>query len=273
MAEDGELDKGDSVKTTFMIVGNTLRSVQYTVVENQAVVEGCIVIGTAKEAETNLKKVQDNPGLFREDISTQGAAISGQGFLWPEGGMIYEVHEDLPDQHRVHDAIAHWEAKTPIRFIKRDPSDPAHNNYVAFVPGSGCRSAVGRRGGRQELVLGANCKTGNTIHEIGHALGLWHEQSRSDRDAYVRIRYDRIESGTEHNFSQHIHDGIDVEKYDLGSIMHYPLTAFSIDGRPTIELVNNDYEGVVGQREGLSKGDVETIKKLYKSEIEKRENQ
>ena len=53
-----------------------------------------------------------------------------------------------------------------------------------------------------------------------------------------------------------------MEAYDFGSIMHYPLTAFSIDGKPTIELVK-PFPGVVGQREKLSEGDRATIKKLY----------
>ena len=244
-----------------MFVGETVRPVQYTVVENHAVVEGCIIIGTPEEAEKNLQSVQTVPGLLK-DKQAQGAVITGQGFRWPGGLMVFEIDPGLPNPQRVHDAMAHWEEKTSIRFVKRDPLDPSHSNFVAFVPGSGCRSAVGMRGGRQELVLGQNCTTGNAIHEIGHALGLWHEQSRGDRDAHIRVRFDRIQQGMEHNFSQHISDGIDVEAYDFGSIMHYPLTAFSVDGSPTIELVG-DFDGVVGQREGLSEGDRATIKKIY----------
>lgn len=259
---DGEQGGGNEIKTTFMMVGEKLCPVQYTVVDGLAVVEGCIVIGTPEQAEENLKAVQDQPGLLRADVQTQGSAIKGQGFRWPGGKMIFEIDPALPNPERVKQAMAHWEDKTSIRFVKRDKTNPAHKNFVRFVPGSGCRSAVGMQGGQQNIVLGSSCNKGNAIHEIGHALGLFHEQSRGDRDAHIRIRFDRIQDGMEHNFTQHIHDGIDVENYDLGSIMHYALTAFSIDGKPTIELVR-PFAGTVGQRTALSDGDRKTIKKLY----------
>jgi hypothetical protein len=95
----------------------------------------------------------------------------------------------------------------------------------------------------------------------GVLLGLWHEQSREDRDQFVTIQLHNVTPGMEHNFAQHISDGDDLGPYDYGSIMHYGPLAFSQNGQPTI--VPRDPNVTIGQREVLSDHDVRTIQALY----------
>ena len=52
-----------------------------------------------------------------------------------------------------------------------------------------------------------------------HAMGLYHEQSRSDRDEYVTIHFDNIRAGTERNFEKRVTQTLSA--YDLASVMHY----------------------------------------------------
>lgn len=50
--------------------------------------------------------------------------------------------------------------------------------------------------------------------------------------------------------------------YDYGSVMHYSPTAFSKNGKPTIEPKKRGVE--IGQRNGFSSNDLYKINKLYK---------
>jgi len=101
----------------------------------------------------------------------------------------------------------------------------------------------------------------NTVHEIGHALGLWHEQSRADRNSYVRIVWENIDEDHKYNFDQHLTDGKDFGEYDYQSIMHYPSYAFSKNGQQTIIPLMDGVE--IGQRNHLSEKDMAAINAMY----------
>jgi hypothetical protein len=191
--------------------------------------------------------------------------ITGSQFRWPNATIPYVIDAGLPNQSRVTDAIAYWQAHTSIRFVLRTAANQSqYPDFVRFVSGGGCSSSVGRQGGQQNITLGSACSSGNAIHEIGHTVGLWHEQSRQDRDTFVTIVWANIDPSMQFNFSQHISDGDDLGAYDYGSIMHYPANAFSINGQNTINAKQALPAGVVmGQRSALSAGDLAGVRALY----------
>ncbi len=223
------------------------KEVEYSVINNRAIFEGDIYLGD----------VPDDDDLPVVD----GVGIVGVRFRWPGGLVPYEIHPDLPNKQRVHSAIEHVTNNTRIRFVERTTANQSrYPNYIHFFAGDGCWSSVGMQGGRQRISLSAGCGNGSTIHEILHALGLWHEQSREDRNSHVRINQDNIRPNRLHNFKQHIADGDDLGDYDYDSIMHYGSHAFSRNGLPTIEPLGGQ---TIGQRNGMSAGDIAAIDALY----------
>jgi hypothetical protein len=259
---EGLLSTGE-VRTGF-ISGVTFESapVQYEVVDGLAMFEGCICLGTVEEMERSTGLVQS--GATDEELVVHGVAIKGDRYRWPNALMPYTVDPALPNKQRVTDAIAHWQQRTNMRFVERTAANASqYPNYVRVFRGDGCWSYVGMRGGKQDLSLADGCGFGATVHEFGHAWGLWHEQSRADRDQYVTIHWNNIQAGRGHNFNQHITDGDDIGPYDYASIMHYGMYAFSKNGLPTI--VPKQSGVTIGQRSGLSAGDVAAVHHIYRT--------
>lgn len=114
---------------------------------------------------------------------------------------------------------------------------------------------------QQGISLGASCNKFSTyLHEIGHAVGFWHEQSRPDRDEYIQILTNNVLHGAISNFQiQKQINSLGIG-YDYNSIMHYSSTAFG-GGRTTI--VADDPSIPVGGAVDLSDLDVLQTNLLY----------
>lgn len=83
---------------------------------------------------------------------------------------------------------------------------------------------------KQAISIGKNCdKFGIVVHELGHAVGFWHEHTRPDRDDHVVIIRENIMIGQEYNFNKLTADEVNSlgENYDFDSIMHYARNTFS----------------------------------------------
>lgn len=119
--------------------------------------------------------------------------------------------------------------------------------------------------GAEPFSMAPGCFRGSLIHEIGHAIGLYHEQSRCDRDNYVVVHDENIVEGYDFAFDKFCLDR-DLYAFDFNSIMLYGSFAFSVDpGDPTKATMRraDNNATFAAQRDGLSAGDLRSIKELY----------
>ncbi|XP_029904538.1 high choriolytic enzyme 1-like [Myripristis murdjan] len=187
--------------------------------------------------------------------------------LWRKGsdGLVtipFTVSGDFSawDRQKIERAMRSYHSGTCLRFVPRQKEQ----DYISIQNRDGCFSSLGREGGAQVLSLNRQgCLYHGIIqHEINHALGFQHEQTRSDRDQYVRINWDNIDPRMAYNFYRQHTDNLDTP-YDYSSIMHYGRTAFSVQyGRDSITPIP-DPTVQIGQRQGLSRIDILRINQLY----------
>lgn len=190
-----------------------------------------------------------------------------QSCLWPKSSnglvvipyTISYVYENW-ERDIIEYAMQSFHSTTCIRFVPRTNE----YDYIMVENGDGCYSSLGKEGYGQVLSINRNgcVYYGVVQHEIMHALGFQHEQTRSDRDYYVRINWENIRSDMAFNFYLQDTNNLNTP-YDYSSIMHYGRTAFTLyNGVETITPIPDPYVQI-GQRDGMSYWDVQRVNLLY----------
>jgi hypothetical protein len=225
------------------------KMVRFEVVEgNLAVAYGDIILGQVDES-SGIRNGQYEPPALR---------------LWDSPEIPYAIDASLPNPTRVEEAIRYFTEHTPIRFFQRTNEPDA----IVFQAGEEhCYSALGRVGGLQPVRLSAGCRPQEIIHELMHALGFVHEQSRPDRDQFIQVLWANIDSKYQTQFEVVPDAFMEASRgtaFDFKSVMLYRPGSFALrpelltlepqQGRPAIEPT----------QQGLSEGDIQRLKRLYR---------
>ncbi|KJH45811.1 astacin [Dictyocaulus viviparus] len=242
--------------------------------------------------------VVENPRkpINNDNSNRYGRSAIRQAYRkWPNREIPYALSSKYGSYARsvIAKAMQEYHNKTCVRFVPRDPI--RHVDYIFIHPDDGCYSLVGKVGGRQSVSLDSGCiQVGTIVHELMHAVGFFHEQSRRDRDEYIEIVWRNVQNGADDQFEKrdrdeyieivwrNVQNGADDqfeneiyfrynyniidhlnEEYDYSSIMHYGPYAFSGSGRKTI-LPRKGGAERMGQRIAFSEGDIRKINKLYR---------
>lgn len=159
--------------------------------------------------------------------------------LWPQRTIPFTVSNTVPAPVRpnIESAVAEWNNNTVINFasvsdllanpkwVQRHPN-PAFPRirFVMSVYAVRCSSFGGMKGGEQHLRCLANWDVPILVHELGHAIGLYHEHQRLDRDDFVLVN-PYLVNGYKRNFGKKGPPwamAMPGGAYDCSSVMHYP---------------------------------------------------
>jgi len=189
---------------------------------------------------------------------------------WPGSTIPYQfLHEGFSEYDKtvIRDGLTKWTENSCLTFVEEEtPPDAPH---LGFQTGTDCISftAMGENNLPQLIFLRPSCffVPGVVWVEIGHAIGLWHEHQRPDRDQYVKVNTENIQADEVGNFLLLPDRIVNTysHQYDYGSIMHFEHWSYSANELPTVEPVDPLYLKTIGQRVEPSFWDVRKINQAY----------
>ena len=186
------------------------------------------------------------------------AALDKDCDLWEDGVVPYEIDPDHGATATIHAVIAYMERRTNLRFVRRIDQ----NNYLRFTrqtAGDTHTDDYGR--GSPRDIADSYEDMGLLFHEVGHAMGLVHEQQRSDRDQYVRVLWENIPDDDETEDQFEIRPTLHSEQYDYYSMMHYHLGSAA---SPLMEVLDPTVDqSRVGRSTEPSTLDIDFLNTIY----------
>jgi len=241
------------------------------------------------QASAGASKLLAAPGAARGP-QPDTLSIAYSQYLWPKVNGVATVYYLIDSQSdpnataKIQAALAISNADFPgvLQWVPWSAS--VGPNYVdinlsASNTSGICEANEGYEAIPAQPMSGStDCTIGTILHEMGHVIGLWHEQSRSDRNTYITVNYSNVIKSAWSNFQIVTDDEQILSSYDYASVMEYIPFAFSSNGGPVIESIPAGipmagYEGVPSQAGptgtpalppfDYSAGDKETILRLY----------
>ena len=216
---------------------------------------------------------------------TAGIAAAQISNRWKDNIIHYTFDPDMfsaRERRVIESAMEEWQKFTCLTFQKVEDEDESVDKLLITdgceYDDCGCWSFVGRQGGTQWLSLSYDaCITHRVVlHELGHAIGLWHEQNRPDRDDFISIVEENIEiEGTSQDINFKKLNWSDIGgvvmktdlPYDFVSLMHYGKKAFGKGDATTIRTLVPKYQDVIGTAEHLSVLDISIVNMMYRCQI------
>uniref|UniRef100_A0A7I4YJJ3 Zinc metalloproteinase n=1 Tax=Haemonchus contortus TaxID=6289 RepID=A0A7I4YJJ3_HAECO len=182
--------------------------------------------------------------------------------IWTNKKVFYYFDANFGESMKalVKKTLAYLAARTCLTFVE----NAAAANRIRVFSGSGCYSNVGMTGGEQELSLGSGCSTmGIIAHEFMHALGIFHMQSRHDRDSFITIDLTNVPEGSRYNYNKlTTGESVNYTPYEYGSVMHYDAQSFASSGN-SMKPKNARYLRTMGSHM-ISFYDISIINTHYK---------
>ncbi|TKR82339.1 hypothetical protein L596_016079 [Steinernema carpocapsae] len=204
--------------------------------------------------------------------SKRQAAIGDMPYnFWPNGDVYYYFDNNFNEngRHFIRMAINWYETHTCLRFHETSSTATDKPSIIRIFRGSSCEAYVGCnvQEGKQDLSLAGHCdRLDSACHEMGHALGLFHEHARVDRDDWMwvdlsnvlpqyKAQYNKKSTCESYNY------GV---RYDYRSMMHYKHKLWAANSsKPVMVAYDPNYQQAIGASNIPVFSDIVILNKMY----------